>query len=85
MRASASPVPCSRPLRPVPRSRPLRPIPRSRRLRPVPRSRPLRASEIAYLGRIIRDSRHDGSPALGIVNGALMSSVIWAVVIWAFF
>jgi len=85
MRTSAVPVPRSRPLRPVPRSRPLRPVPRPRPLRPVPRSRPLKPSD-AYLRSIIRDSRDDGSPALGVVNGALISSVIWAaVVIWAFF
>jgi len=48
----------------VPRSRPLRPVPRSRPLRPVPRSRPLKPSD-AYLRSIIRDSRDDGSPALG--------------------
>ena len=77
MRTSAVPVPRSRPLRP--------PVPRPRPLRPVPRSRPLKPSD-AYLRSIIRDSRDDGSPALGVVNGALISSVIWAaIVIWAFF
>jgi hypothetical protein len=77
MRTSALPVPRFRPLRPVPRSRPLRTVSRSRRLRPLRRSD-------AYLRSIIRDSRDDDSPALGLVCGALISVPIWAVVIWAF-
>jgi len=36
--------------------------------------------------RKLSSKRDDGSPALGVVNGALISSVIWAaIVIWAFF